>query len=209
MKGILCFGDSITFGRGEFPNKGWCGRLKDYFEPKGSHNGVFNLGVPDHTSTDLLNRFDVEANGRIRLDRPTDKYLILVAIGTNDCRWEGMPEDNQPRTSEKEFSANIQELLKKAKNYQAKLAFIGLHPIDESKTLPFEETSFKNERVKLFNEIIKEACRKNNILFLDMLQLMSKENYKGFLEDGLHPNSEGYDFMFEKIKDFLEKNQFI
>ena len=104
MKGILCFGDSITFGCGEVPNKGWCGRLKDYFEPKGSHhNGVYNLGVSGHTSTDLLNRFDVEANGRIRLDRPTDKFLILVAIGTNDSKWDGMQEDNQPRTTEKEF----------------------------------------------------------------------------------------------------------
>ena len=63
MKGILCFGDSLTFGVGELPNKSWCGRLKDYFEIKENHNGVYNLGVPGHTSTDLLKRFNAEAEG--------------------------------------------------------------------------------------------------------------------------------------------------
>lgn len=32
MKGIWCFGDSVTFGIGELPHKGWCGRLKEFFE---------------------------------------------------------------------------------------------------------------------------------------------------------------------------------
>src|SRR3989338_5108 len=150
MRGILCFGDSITFGRGESSNKGWCDRLKDYFEVK-EYNGVYNLGVPGHTSTDLLKRFDSEAKGRIRIKRPSDKYLILIAIGTNDSKWDGMPENN-PRTTDKQFRKNIKKLIVKAKSYKANLAFIGLPPVDEEKTLPYEETSFKNERVKLRSE---------------------------------------------------------
>jgi lysophospholipase L1-like esterase len=140
MEGILCFGGSITFGRGEIPNKSWCGRLKDYFEVKGSHNGVYNLGVPGHTSTDLLKRFDAEAEGRIRIKRPSDKYLILVAIGTNDCKFDGKPENNNPRTTDDQFRKNINELITKAKLHKAKLAFIGLSPVDKARTLPFEET---------------------------------------------------------------------
>ena len=66
MKRIICFGDSITFGRGENPNIGWCGRLKNYFESKDPYNAIYNLGVPGHTSTDLLLRFNIEASGRIR-----------------------------------------------------------------------------------------------------------------------------------------------
>lgn len=206
MNGILCFGDSITFGYGEIPKRGWCHRLKEYFEPKGSHNGVYNLGVPGHTSTDLLKRFDSEAEGRIRLHKPSS-YLILISIGTNDCKFDGMPEDKKPRTTEKDFRKNIQELIKKAKKYKAKLAFIGLFPIDESKTLPFEETSFKNKQVKLFNDIIKEYCEKNNVLFLDLFDIISKENYPKLLTDGLHPNSKGYDLMFKQIKKFIESNK--
>jgi lysophospholipase L1-like esterase len=205
MKGILCFGDSITFGRGEMPSIGWVGRLKDYFEVKGSHNGVYNLGVPGHTSTDLLKRFDVEIKGRIRIKRPSDEYLILIAIGTNDCKFDGGPENNKPRTTDDQFKKNIEELIKRANNYQAKLVFIGLPPVDKFRTLPYEETWFEPERVKLFNNLVKELCKENNVLFLDILDVMSKENYPLLLEDGLHPNSKGYQFMYEKIKEFLIK----
>jgi hypothetical protein len=45
MKGILCFGDSITFGRGEMPSIGWVGRLKNYYEKQDFYNCVFNLGI--------------------------------------------------------------------------------------------------------------------------------------------------------------------
>ena len=209
MNGILCFGDSITFGRGEVPNKSWCGRLKDFFEPKGSHNGVYNLGVPGHTSTDLLERFDAEAVGRVRIKRPDDKYLILIAIGTNDSKWDGMPENDNPRTTEDDFRSNISELIRKAKSCRAGLAFIGLPPVDESKTLPFEETAFENKRVKMFNDTVKDECKENGVLFLDMFELMFKEKYTSFLADGLHPNPAGYDFMFEHIREFIETNDLI
>ncbi|MBT4540776.1 hypothetical protein HOC35_04635 [Candidatus Woesearchaeota archaeon] len=209
MEGILCFGASITFGRGEIPNKGWCGRLKDYFEVKGSHNSVYNLGVPGQTTTDLLDRFDAEAKARIRMIRPNDKYLIIIAIGTNDCKWDYRHEKDNIRVSDEDFRKNIQLLITKAKSYDAKFAIFGLSPVDESKTGPFEETFFKNERVKLFNSIIKEVCEENNVLFLDMFNIMIKEDYPNLLEDGLHPNSAGFDFMFENIKGFLEKNELI
>jgi len=209
MQGILCFGDSITFGVGETPGKGWCGRLKDFYEPKGFHKGVFNLGVPGHDSNNLLARFDAECKTRIRLKRPTDKFTILIAIGTNDCKWEGMPEDNQPHISEEQFRENIQELVAKARSYKAKLAFIGIPPVDESLTLPFEETAFKNERVKIYNDIIKDCCAEEEVLFLDMFSMMIEQTYPDMLTDGVHPNSKGYDFMFQRILTFLETNDML
>jgi lysophospholipase L1-like esterase len=61
----------------------------------------------------------------------------------------------------------------------------------------------------LFNDIVKELCEENNVLFFDIFDIMSKEDFPKLLEDGLHPNSAGYDFMFEAIKGFLEENQLI
>jgi lysophospholipase L1-like esterase len=209
MFGILCFGDSITFGRGEVPSKSWCGRLKDVVEPLGSHHGVYNLGVPGQTSTDLMQRFDTEAQGRIRIKRPEDKYLIIIAIGTNDCEFDGMPDKGKPRTTPEKFGENISALIARTKSYQADVVFLGLPPIDESRTLPFEETSFTLERVKLFNNIIKEKCEREAVEFLDVFTLMSKEDYSSLLADGLHPNSKGYDFMFKIIKNFLKEKNII
>jgi lysophospholipase L1-like esterase len=209
MKGILCFGDSITFGRGENPSIGWCGRLKNYFENKETYNGVYNLGVSGHTSTDLLKRFDVEASGRIRNKRSTDKYLILIAIGTNDAKFDGKPKEENERTTKEQFRKNIKKLITKGKSYQSKLAIIGLTPVDESRTSPYEKTWFKSERVKLFNDTLKELCKQNNMPFLDMYNVMIKQNYSRMLKDGVHPNSQGYNLMFKEIKDFIEDNKLI
>ncbi len=209
MYGILCFGDSITFGRGEKSNIGWCGRLKKYFESKDDYNGVYNLGIPGQNSQDLLQRIDIEIKARLRKKRPGDKYLILVGIGANDSKWEGLPEENKPRTDEKKFKENIKELIKKTKKYSAKLAFIGLIPVDESKTLPYENTSFTNKRIVLFNSLVKEVCQKNDILFLNIFDKMENKDHIKLLKDGLHPNSQGYEVMYLEIKEFLEKNRLI
>lgn len=207
MKGILCFGDSITFGRGEAPSKGWVGRLKEYFGAKDVYNGVYNLGIPGDTSTGLLQRFDAEAKSRVKVKREGDKFLILVAIGTNDCKFDS--EGSNPRTALEQFKENIKELVKKAGSYQAEIAFIGLTPVDESKTWPYEDTWFNNDRVKLFNDSIKEVCKTNGLTFLDLFEKMKKEEYKSLLSDGLHPNPEGYNFMFENVKGFLERENLI
>ena len=208
MIGILCFGDSITFGRGEQPCLSWVGRLKDYFEPQDFWNCVYNLGIPGDTSADLLKRFDAEAKPRTKSLRQ-DKYVMIVAIGINDSRWDGMPEDNKPRITKGEFDKNVKELIKKAKSYKTDLIFIGLTPIDESKTLPFEETSFKNEKIKSFNEIIKKDCEDNNVLFLDLFEKLNNEDWPSMLADGVHPNAKGYDRIYELVKDFLIKNKVI
>ena len=65
MFGILVCGDSISLGRGESPNIGWVGRLKEYFESKDQYNSCFNLGISGDTSTDILTRFENEIKARI------------------------------------------------------------------------------------------------------------------------------------------------
>jgi len=212
MHGVLCFGDSITFGGGEIPKNSWVGRLKNYFEPKGEHNGVYNLGVSGHNSVDLLKRFDAETTGRIRINRPTDKYVILIAIGQNDSRWEGMPKNDNFNISEEDFERNIQELIDKAGKYQAKLAFIGLFPVNEELTVPYDDDnpkSFENKRIEIFNNFVKQKCFENKVLFLDMFDKLKNEDPKELTDDGLHPNAKGYDFMFNIIKDFLKENKLL
>ena len=208
MIGVLCFGDSLVFGRGEQPCLSWVGRLKSYFEPQDFWNCVYNLGIPGDTTKDLLQRFDAETKPRTKSLRQ-DKYVIIVAIGINDTRWDGMPEDNQPRVKEEEFKKNIKELIKKAKSYNTDLVFIGLTPIDENRTLPFEQTSFKNEKVKRFNEIIKNNCSDEEVLFLDVFDKLNNEKWPSMLADGVHPNSKGYDWLHGLVKQFLIKNKVI
>ncbi len=201
MKGILCFGASITYGRGEKPEHGWVGRLHDWYSPQERYNSVWNLGVSGQTIAQLLERFEVEAKARLRLHRPNNTYTILISAGTNNARWVGKPEDKKTLTTDEEFKEQVKTLLKKAKACQAKLAYIGLTPVDEENTIPFDDmSSFTNERVKKHNEMLKQLCKEANIPFLDVFDLLKPEH----LADGLHPNSKGYDVMWSRIKPWLE-----
>ena len=146
MKGILCFGDSITFGIGEKPAKGWMGRLKDYFEPKDRYNHVVNLGFPGHNAVDLLERIQNESNIRARIKRDTDEFIILIAIGMNDCRYEDLPEKKKVRFRDSEFKENISKLIELSKKFPAKIAFLGVSPVDEKLTSPFEGEYFFTNR---------------------------------------------------------------
>ncbi|MFT4312663.1 MAG: SGNH/GDSL hydrolase family protein [Candidatus Woesearchaeota archaeon] len=207
MFGISVFGDSITFGRGDNSNRGWCGRLQTYFESKNYYNCLYNLGICGNTTQDLLQRFDTEAKARVTFIRDQDRQVILFSIGINDSRLVG--EQKIPETKISDFEKNIQVLIDKAKDYTKEILFIGLTPVDESITANYEETTFTNQRIKLFNEKLKELCQKNNIPFFDMFHKFSLLNYQKLLDDGLHPNSQGYEQMYQLIKEFLIDNKII
>ena len=64
---LTVFGDSITFGKGDTLEQGWCGRLKKYFENKGGNHRLYNLGISGETTKDVLERFDVEAKARVAI----------------------------------------------------------------------------------------------------------------------------------------------
>ncbi|MCL4404404.1 MAG: GDSL-type esterase/lipase family protein [Candidatus Marsarchaeota archaeon] len=206
MNVILCFGDSITFGRGH--DGGWCGHLKRWFEGLEKGNVVYNLGIKGDTSAGLLKRFGTEARARIKPSSKDDKYTLLIAIGTNDSKYSDST-GNKVLTTEARFERNISSLVKKAKAFGQKIAFIGLPPVDNSK--PFvpstNGTVFNNERVTKFNNIIRDCCSKEHIPFLNINNIAKKNNIQ--LEDGRHPNANGYLVMFREIRKFLEENSLV
>jgi lysophospholipase L1-like esterase len=184
MFAITIFGDSIVFGRGD--NKGWVGRLKEDFQAKDYYNVVYNLGIPGDTSSTLLKRFDTECKARIQYSRKDDKHVLIIGIGINDSRLI----NKKPETSLKKFESNIKQLVKKAKKYTENVIFIGLTQVDE-RAKNYEGTSFSNDRIAKYNEIIK----KQDVMFIEMPKVS--------LDDGLHPDSKGYDKMYKIIKGFL------
>lgn len=207
MFGILVCGDSISFGRGESPNIGWAGRLKKDFGPKGFHNCLFDLGIPGDTSTTLLKRFENEVRSRIKYIYPGDKYIIIIAIGINDSRAIGNP--NRLETKPEQFKKNILKLISIAKRYTKHILFIGLTPVNEDITNPFEDTYFINSRIKEYNGIIKDCSQKEKVKFLEVFSKLIKKDYKKMLVDGVHPNKKGYVEIHKIIKNFLIKNKMI
>jgi len=192
MTQILIFGDSITYGA--FDKKGgWVEGLKEKL--MGKDILVYNLGVSGDTTIDLLDRFENET--RARYDNDT---TLILEIGINDS----YHSDITPEM----FENNIQELIKKAKKYSKKIVFLGLTPVDESKTnpLPWNKNAFyKNNKIQKYSNIIKEVCKRNSIHFIEISNNFAKTDYKILLHDGLHPNTKGHEKIFEIVSKDLNK----
>lgn len=168
---------------------------------------TYNLAVSGDTTEDLLERFEVETKQRVKGGEET---VFIFGIGINDSQF--VHSQNDLRTPPEKFKENIQKLIDLAQKFASKIIFVGFTPVDESKTTPIPwntEFSYKNENVKKYDEIVKSACKENNVYFVEIFNQVMKLDYKKLLEDGLHPNSEGHQRIFEIVKDFLIKNTLI
>ncbi len=211
MTQVLIFGDSITYGAYDSELGGWVDRLKAFLFGKRSaeHYFVYNLGVSGDTTTEILERLEFETRQRV-YENDFKNTVFVFSIGVNDSSW--MQSKNNHRVLPEEFKENLNEIVKLAKKFSSKIAFIGAIPADESKTIPVPwatDISYKNYFIRQYNEITKSVCKDNKIPFLDLFEEFISTDYKKLLDDGLHPNSGGHKRIFELVKRFLIKNKLI
>ncbi len=203
MANILIFGDSITQGFWDIEG-GWVSRLRKFLDEKflqpdhPFYFSIFNLGIAGDTSQGLVKRFAVEL--KPRLDEE-EEIILIFAIGINDSYY--INPENRFNVELENFKQNLITLLEQAKKYSKKIIFLGLTPIDETKTDPIPWSSmksYKNEYVESYNNALKDFCHKNTVEFIDLLEKLNPETD---LEDGLHPNSKGHQKIYEIVKKFL------
>ncbi len=212
MARILVFGDSIAWGAWDVEG-GWVQRLRKFLDEKTlssnflDYFSIYNLAFSGDTSTDILERLEPEIKARLAEGH---EIIILFSIGINDSFYLHDLKSNM--VSLDKFKENIKKLIEIAKKFTDKIVFVGLTPIDETKValIPWDTNkSYKNESIKKYDEIIKEVCQKNKILFIEIFDDWLNSDYKELLEDGAHPNSFGHQKLFETIRDFLIKNKII
>jgi lysophospholipase L1-like esterase len=211
MAYILVFGDSIAWGAWD-KEGGWVARLRHWLdECEPEEHIVYNCGVSGDSSSDLLDRFLPECEARLReAEEYKEKQIIIIAIGGNDASWS--QSKNTMQIPFEKFEQNIQKLNALASKFTKKVIFIGLTPVDESKTNPIPwntDKYHKNEYTSRYNQKIKELCDKKRISFADIFAVLSKIDYCKLLEDGVHPNSKGHQKIFELVENYLIKNKII
>lgn len=200
MYSILCFGDSLTYGRGEIPSRGWVQRLKEDFETELIHKGVYNLGIPGETSQSLKHRIKKELKPRIWYRKDSDKYIAIIQVGINDVK--SVISKNNNVTSKDAFKQNIIDILSYAKQEVDGVIVLGILGVDEVKTQPFEKNVyFSNKDVLEYNEILEKVAQELNISFLNFYSQFNSKTPELFV-DGIHLNSKGYDLFY----DLLMKN---
>lgn len=197
MFGVLAFGDSITFGRGNVPSFSWADIFKKEFEKKDSGNVFYNLGVPGDTSTTLLKRINSELESRVQSYRENSRFAVIIMTGTNDTKHYG--KNHAIETPKKKFEANFKKIIKTSLKHTKEAIIIGLTPVDEKRTQPFQEKYFSNEIILEYNQILREVALENNVKFIDVFDSIEHSD----LADGLHLNKKGHKKLYHTIKEEL------
>jgi len=214
MTHILVFGDNITWGAWD-RRGGWVQRLRDFLDDKNlslyeNFLEVYNMGVSANTTKDLLKRFDFETKQRLGEE---DNRIIIFAIGTNDSLYVKTKTENDPNVPLEIFQRNLNVLIRNAQKYSRNIIFIGLFPVDENMTQPFGASKsgkcYDNENLEKYENVIATVSKQNRVGFVPIFSNAFRSDYKRLLEDGLHPNSEGHQKMFEIIRDYLARNKMI
>ena len=199
MSSICIFGDSTAWGAWDTEKGGWVNRLWLYTGEKSQGDcEIYNLSISGGTTETILKRFESEATVR-KAD------ALVFQSGGNDAYLQGKGGSN--KIPLEQFKKNLEEIVKKAKVITPNIIFIGFKNVDETRTTPvsWKDIYYINSEIKKYGEVMKAVCKENEVLYLDIFGLLENED----LEDGLHPSTEGHKKIFEKVKGFLEENNWI
>lgn len=213
MKNILIFGASGLHGVGG-ARGGWADRLKTGLHNEmygndgaGEFCEVYELGIPGTMLSDTLARFEAEVRARVRKLDPDQTYIIF-SCGTNDAKAVDQI-DNHP-ISPDDFAANVHALIHLTKEYSNHILGVGIVPVDESKTLPKESavsgrlSFFSNQRLKQFEEALGRVCEAEQVQFVPLFDGVPADWTQTHLwRDGLHPNDQGHDWIYERVEPSL------
>lgn len=209
---LIIFGDSIVQGCWD-EEGGWPVRLRQDInekqivdaEPFVDYNLTYLRGVSGDTSEGLNERVvnEIEAMSDTAQD-----ITAVVAIGINDS----IVEKNGNRVSRKNFKRNLEDIVEKCRIEVEQVILLGLTPVDESKTdlLPDEpKASYMNTEIEEYEDVIREVSEEKSAKFVPLFDRLNDDLWDEMLWDGVHPNSEGHERIFEIVKsEILEELEF-
>jgi lysophospholipase L1-like esterase len=187
---IGVWGDSITHGSGDSEALGWVGRIRKALSTH-DYNHIYNFGICGETSENVLARFAIEAKA-IKPDH------IVIAVGINDSKFpEGL---DTHKVSLDNYRKNLSELLLAAKQYTDSIALVSATKVnDEWRSA--RGSRFINKEIAKFNEVLAILAKVHGLKYIDVFESVDPATD---LADGLHPNAQGYQKMFEVIKSNLK-----
>ena len=159
------------------------------------------MGISGQSTTEILERLERECEGRVLDDA---NNIIVIAAGINDTQiLEG-----EIINDEDTFKSNVIALINKAKALTDKVIYLGLTPVDDSRTNPVtwdRSRIWKSELVENYDNIISEICSEMGVRYVYVYDQIDPATN----EDGLHPSEAGHiilaEIMGNVIHDYLKK----
>lgn len=207
---VLVFGDSITQGFWDAEG-GWVSRLRRHYDGLQLQNlanndepTIFNLGISGDVTKGVIMRLDHEVEAR-KWRWPTEKFVLIFAIGINDT---AINEGVEVSTAQ-EYGQQLKTLISKAKTLSNRIMFIGLTPVEEDKAngRPGKPKEYSNKRIASFDNIIQQICSIEKITYVYLAGTLGSKIEEGqrLFDDGLHPNDQGHQLIFELVRPELDK----
>lgn len=203
MPTLCVFGASSTWGAWDLEKGGWVNRLRLWVDKKNraSTEGefyweVYNLGVSGDTTADVLVRFKAELTAR-------EAGAVIISIGDNDTVYDQSP--GKPRLTEDQFASNIEEMLALATAATDKVVVLGLKQVTEAKVQPVPwntQANYRNASIQAYDQRLKKIAKEHGMYYVPMFDLLADDD----LADGLHPNEQGHEKIFQRVKGFLEES---
>jgi acyl-CoA thioesterase-1 len=180
---LVCYGDSITAGRGLAYGQAYPDFLQKILDARGYTYRVINQGTSGATTKDALAGLPFV----LRLH----PAIVIVEFGGNDGL-RGLPVE-QTRN-------NLDQVLTALENAHVKIVLAGI-------TLP---PDYGPDYIRSFDQIFRDLAVKHRVAFIPMLY-QNLINVPGAIQDdGIHPTAKGSaiiaDTIFPVLKPLLRKN---
>jgi acyl-CoA thioesterase-1 len=169
---IVTLGDSLTIGLGVDPEANFPSRLQKKLNEAGFRYRVVNAGVSGDTTATGLNRLAAVLD-----QRPT---VVVVALGANDGL-RGLPMSST--------NANLESIITALKAEGIGVVLTGM-------MMP---PNYGGIYTREFREIFPALARKHQIRLVPFLLEGVAGNPALNLEDGIHPNAQGYEIITENV----------
>eukprot|EP01080_Neovahlkampfia_damariscottae_P002040 gene2040-1547_t len=184
---IVTLGDSLT-ERGHLKN-GWCQRL---IEKYGVKVDILNRGYSGYNTEMLLPLVD-------EILEPFSKAnLVTVLMGSNDSA------EGAQNVSVDKFYSNLTKIIQVVKKQcpKAHIILISPPPVDEER-----EKYRKVDTLQKYMEMVKKISEEEKVFFLNFWETVQMQfKWEDFLEDGLHLEDSGNEFLYLEMKTFLDIN---
>lgn len=200
---VLLLGDSLAKGTGDELGKGFSGYLPVHLKNSTPKEIVINnAGIDGQVSLGLLEQLQ---SGK--LDKAiSDSDFTLVSIGGNDVRGilslNSFAKDDQFKVRQDNYLSSLKLMLKalRSTNPNSIIIFLGLYNPYEKATSA-EDTRLLNTWNYNTQQLVEEDGK---AIFIPTQDLLKFNLGRYIAQDGLHPNSAGYQAISNRISKSVE-----
>jgi acyl-CoA thioesterase I len=179
---IVCYGDSITAGRGLDPDQAYPAYLQRKLDAAGYAYRVVNQGTSGATTKDAI----VALPYVLRMH----PAIVVVEFGGNDGL-RGLPVDETKR--------NLDQVLTSLENAHIRIVLAGI-------TLPPE---YGPDYIRSFEQIFRDLAARHHVALIPMLYVNLVHVPGTIQSDGIHPTAKGSaiiaDTVIPMLKPMLRK----